>query len=87
MCARAGRAALSSPLGQLLGILTPSPGARPVLQTDFRAAGLGSGVGALLGLTCLLCGVQVSPVHPVLGVVLGGVQVGVQAPPLLPVQK
>lgn len=60
----------------LIIILTPSPG-----------AGLGSGVGALLGLTCLLCGVQVSPVHPVLGVVLGGVQVGVQAPPLLPVQE
>lgn len=48
---------------------------------------LGLGVGALLGLTCLLYGVQVSPVHPVLGVVFGGVQVGVQAPPLLTVQK
>lgn len=44
-------------------------------------------VWALLGLTCLPCRVQVSPVHPVLGVVFGGVQVGVQAPPLLPEQK
>lgn len=39
-----------------------------------------------LKLTCLLCSVQIPPVHPVFVVVLGGVKVRVQTPLLLSVK-